>query len=95
MCRVPVPSVTLIRGVVEGTAKAPKRKDSVNPAVSNLRKLGSVVAGDSWGETFNPRMTIQRMQRTLSRCVIHDGFGASLARGSHSAPSGTTERHTL
>ena len=27
--------------------------------------------------------------------MIHNGLGASLARGSHSVPSGTTERHTL
>ena len=27
--------------------------------------------------------------------MIHDGFRAFVARGSHSAPSGTTERRTL
>ena len=40
---------------------------SVNPAVSNLRKLGSAVAGNSLGETYNPEKIIQRMRRTLNQ----------------------------
>ena len=40
---------------------------SVNPAVSNLRKLGSVAVGNSLGETYNPEKIIQRMRRTLNQ----------------------------
>ena len=40
------------------------------------------------GETRDSK--IQRAQETLNQSVIHDGLGASLARGSHCAPSGTT-----
>ena len=46
---------------------------TVNPAVvdsrrlSNLGKLGSVVAGNSLGETCNPVKIIQRTQKTLNQ----------------------------
>ena len=56
----------------------------------DLRKLGSVVAGNSLGET-----KFIKPESTVRKTVVRSGFSASLARGSHSAPSGTTERHTL
>ena len=41
-------------------------------------------------KTDNPKRAVTRI-----RYVIHDGFCASLARGSHCVPSGKTQRYAL
>ena len=37
--------------------------DTVRPAASKLRQLGSIKAVDSWGETLNQLVRIQRTQK--------------------------------
>ena len=72
-----------------------KTKSSLN------RKLGSMVV--RWrgrfaisafkGEKISTR--IHDGGTSSQKSVIHDGFSASLARGSHCVPSGKTQRYTL
>ena len=63
--------------------------------MSSLRKLGSVVAADSWGETLSQRVRIQRVQKNAESKCDPRWFQRSLA-GDHTLhPSGTAERRTL
>ena len=64
--------------ILESSEKKALERNSVDPAVLNLRRPGGVVAGNSLGEALNPEKVIQRVRRTLCQYVIPNGLSAPL-----------------